>query len=376
MESTEYLVVGAGLAGAATAWQLARQGYEVQVVERDRPASAEGSSHGSARIFRFAYTDELYVRLAQRAKTGWDELSELAGQELVSSCGAVDYGEVRDPVQLADVLRRCGVEHELFSAEEACQRWPQFAFDTPVLWQPGAGVIDAESAVLAMLDQAQLHGARLHTGWTLERLERSTDGFVATSVAGQHITARRVIVAAGGWLPYLLPGLPLPEHFRAALPEFQVRQEQAYHFRFRDPQRQWPTFIHLRSGWECYGLPGGRDSGFAGLKVAEFNGGKIIQSAAAQDGIVDPGNRAAVVDYVAQNIPGVEPVPYAETTCLFTNTPTEDFVIDEVDGLTILSACSGHGAKFAPVLGELAAAVASGTGSTHERFRPSRTAGS
>jgi len=76
-----------------------------------------------------------------------------------------------------------------------------------------------------------------------------------------------------------------------------------------------------------------------------------------------------VVDYVRRFLPGLAPEPYAETTCLFTNTPTEDFVIDGVDGVTVLSACSGHGAKFAPLLGELAADVVLGTASMPAQLR-------
>ncbi|MFP3637366.1 hypothetical protein SB677_21675, partial [Bacillus sp. SIMBA_033] len=78
--------------------------------------------------------------------------------------------------------------------------------------------------------------------------------------------------------------------------------------------------------------------------------GKILPSAAAQDGIIDPANRRGVIEYVEQYLPGLIPEPYAETTCLFTNTPTEDFILDRADGITLLSPCSGHGAKFAPLI--------------------------
>jgi sarcosine oxidase len=89
---------------------------------------------------------------------------------------------------------------------------------------------------------------------------------------------------------------------------------------------------------------------------------------------VDPANRTRVVDYVRRLLPGLDPEPYAETTCLFTNTPTEDFIIDRVDGLTILSPCSGHGAKFAPLIGQWAADLASGAANVPLRFRTATTA--
>jgi sarcosine oxidase len=126
---------------------------------------------------------------------------------------------------------------------------------------------------------------------------------------------------------------------------------------------------------QVYALPGGRDAGFGGQKVAEYNGGRRLRSAAGQSGMIDPANRARVVEHVRRYLPGLVPEPYAETTCLFTNTPTEDFVIDGVDGVTVVSPCSGHGAKFAPLLGELGADVATGSGTAPEQFRVRAGAG-
>ncbi|WP_028275141.1 FAD-dependent oxidoreductase [Arthrobacter sp. I3] len=370
-ESSEYVVIGAGLAGAATAWQLAARGHDVTILERTVPASHDGSSHGSARIFRYAYPDEFYTKAVIESKFLWDELDRASGLELITPFGAVDYGPERQPEHLARVLAAAGVEHELLSAAEARARWPHIAFDTSVLWHPGAGVIDAERSVNAMIDQAVTHGARLLTGWNVTSVDKRDSGYRVSSETGEEIDAGNVIVSAGGWLPGLLERLGLPAGFLAGLPEITVRQEQAYHFRYPESSggEPWPTFIHKSAEIQTYGLPGGRDAGFAGQKVAEYNGGKFIPSAAAQTGTVDPENRRRVVDYVQKYLPGLDPEPYAETTCLFTNTPTEDFLIDRADGLTVLSPCSGHGAKFAPLIGQWAADLATGTGEVPARFR-------
>lgn len=87
MESTEYAVIGAGLAGASTAWHLAARGHEVAVLERSTPANDAGSSHGSARIFRYAYPDQFYTRLVQRSEDGWAELARLGGRQLITTPG-------------------------------------------------------------------------------------------------------------------------------------------------------------------------------------------------------------------------------------------------------------------------------------------------
>lgn len=373
-DSSDYVVVGAGLAGAATAWQLAARGHQVTLLERDIPAAHDGSSHGSARIFRYAYPDPFYTRAVLDSKALWDGLALDAGTELITPFGAVDYGPTRQPAVLAGVLAAAGIEHELLNAKEACQRWPQTAFDTEVLWHPGAGVIDAETSVNSMVALAVQHGAQVRTGWSLDRVERLDSrrgGYRLFSATGETLDAGNVVISAGGWLPGLLQSLALPAGFLAALPEFTVRQEQAFHFRYRDESSgaTWPTFIHKTPAIQAYGLPGGRDAGFAGQKVAEYNGGARIPSAAAQTGTVDPANRDRVVDYVRRYLPGLDPEPYAETTCLFTNTPNEDFVIERADNLTILSPCSGHGAKFAPLIGQWAADLVTGSGTVPDRFR-------
>lgn len=371
-DSSHYVVVGAGLAGAATAWQLASRGHQVTLLERNVPASHDASSHGSARIFRYAYPEHFYTRAVVESKALWDGLVAATGTRLISPFGAVDYGSERNPRLLASVLADEGIEHELLSASEARTRWPQIGFDTEVLWHPGAGVIDAETAVNAIVGLAVGNGARLLTDWSLRSIERNGSGYRLTSTSGETLDAGNVVVSPGGWLPRLLGSLSLPDAFLAGLPDITVRQEQAFHFRYIDhgSAGRWPTFIHKAADIQAYGLPGGRDAGFAGQKVAEYNGGPLIPSAAEQTGVVDPANRERVADYVRRYLPGLDPEPYAETTCLFTNTPNEDFLIDRVDNITILSPCSGHGAKFAPLIGQWAADLATGSRGVPDRFRP------
>jgi sarcosine oxidase len=275
------------------------------------------------------------------------------------------------------VFERIGIDHELLTAAEASTRWPRFRFDdddTGVLWHRAAGVVDAESAVSAMLRLARAEGARVESRWPVASVERAGAGHRVVGSDGRTEEAEKIVVTAGGWLPDLLGGLSLPEAFLAAFPPLQVMQENAFHFPYREaPDEAWPTFIHETSAMLVYGLPGGRDAdlpdGRAGQKVAQYNGGRPIRGAAAQNGEIDPANRERITAYVRRTLPGVVPEPYAETTCLFTNTPTEDFVVDGAGGITVASACSGHGAKFAPLLGRIIAESASGERAAPQRFR-------
>ena len=244
-----------------------------------------------------------------------------------------------------------------------------------MLWHPGAGVIDAETAV-------QNHGfpRRRSTGRSCrrngrsDRIEPTATGYLVVSATGEQISTSNVVVSVGGWLPRLLDALALPAEFRRRVPRSAGPAGTGLSLPAtaqisRRTGTDWPTFIHKSPQIQTYGLPGGRDADFRGQKLAEYNGGRILPSAADQDGQIDPANRARIVDYVTRYLPGLVPEPYAETTCLFTNTPSEDFIIDRSDGITLLSPCSGHGAKFAPLIGQLAADLATGKQAAPERFR-------
>lgn len=363
-------IIGAGLAGAAAARSLARRGRDVVLLERTTPANALGSSHGSARIFRYTYPDPFYTSLVGEARRGWDELESAIGRQLISDAGALDYGARRDPAILAAILTDQGIAHELLPEHAASQRWPGFVFDGPVLWHEAAGVIDAEESVSALVTLAVQDGAKLRTDWVAAGVVRDGASYVVESESGDTISASQVVVAAGGWLPSLLDRLALPGDAVDRFPALQVRQEQALHFAYRDPHADWPTFINKREDIQVYGLPGGRDAHFRGQKVAEYNGGPVIGSALEHERVIDAARRERVVEYVARSLPGLVPEPYAETTCLFTNAPDDEFIIDRIEGVTILSPCSGHGAKFAPLLGELAARLVMDEDSGVPRFRP------
>lgn len=378
-ETASYAVIGAGLSGASAAWRLAQSGAEVILLERDVPASHLGSSHGSARIFRYAYHDPFYVDLVVQAQHGWAELETASGVHLITPSGALDCGIVRDPRGLAHALEMNDIEHELLTAGDAKARWSQLNFDSDVLWHPSAGIIDAELAVETMVGLARAAGAEVRLGWEAASVRHAESGYLVTSDNGDTVHAEQVIVAAGGWLPALLGGLDLPGGFVDALPQFEVRQENAFHFLYRDARdcgvtplgaaASWPTFIYKGEDIQTYSLPGGRDAQFRGQKVAEYNGGRVIPSARDQNGQIDPANRGRVVDFVERFTPGLLTTPYAESTCLFTNVPSDDMIIDRVEGITILSPCSGQGAKFAPLLGELVLDLVSGSQRASDRFR-------
>lgn len=349
----DVIVVGAGLMGAGAAWSLSRRGRSVLLVEQFGPGHANGSSHGSARIVRRAYSDALYVRLSGRAFELWRELEQQSGASIVRTLGGIDHGAARDVDGVAEQLAAVGVPYELLPADEAERRWPGMRFAGRVVFQPQAGTIDAALAVEAFVAQAVSNGAEALYDTTVGRLVPGEDSGAVELASGERVEARVVVAAAGAWLEPLLGELPSAAWGR--LPQLKVTQQQIFHFpRLDRAAALWPSVIH-QGAEPVYHLAGGRDGGpHEDRKIAEHRHGTQT-TAALRSGEVDPGSRARVVEYVKRWLPGLDPRPGREATCLYTSTPSEDFMLDRVGSLVLCSACSGHGAKFAPLIGELVA---------------------
>jgi sarcosine oxidase len=374
----DLIVVGAGLAGSATAWAASARGMSVIVLEAFGPGHRRGSSHGSARIFRRAYPDPLYVRLAGQAEPLWRRLEAEAGETLLQLTGGVDFGPLRDPVIMHEVLISCGVPVELIAPDEAAERWPVISFDPPVgpvMFHADAGVLDPDRAVAAMLRLAAARGVDVRFDTPVTHLESTAggDGALVRTDSGT-FTAPVAVVAAGAWLAPLLGDL-------VRLPLLTVTQEQAFHFAPRatgtggapsaarpygeDP---WPIFIYRDAASTFYGLPAGRDGEVPGaVKLGEHHAGPPT-TAASRDGVVDPVGRARAIAFAASRLPGLDPHPVGEITCLYTTIVGEDFILDRHGPFVIASPCSGHGAKFAPLLGEIITGLAAGHPSPDPRF--------
>ena len=359
MTSTvDVVVVGAGLMGAATAWELTRRGRSVALVEAFEPGHTRGSSHGSSRIFRRAYPDPLYVRMTGRARELWRELELDSRADLLTETGGLDHGRHRDPAGMAAGLRAEGVPCEVLAAAEAAERWPHLRFDGPALYHPEAGVVDADATVAACVARAAARGALVVTGTRVLGVDDLGDR-ARVRTTGPELVADSVVVAAGAWLPGLDLGITLPA--------MRVTQQQVFHFRQRDPRLRWPIFVH-KHDLQTFGLPSGSDGGaLPAMKVAQHDGGSPT-TAEERSGTVDPVARARVVSHVERWLPGLAPEPVAEASCLYTTTPNEDFVLDRVGPIVVVSPCSGHGAKFTPLIGSLAADLALGLAEAHPRF--------
>ena len=346
MEKVDVAVVGAGVVGLSAAWRLALTGRRVVVFERFRLGHDRGSSHGPTRIFRFAYDDPVYVRLAQRALPLWRELEGVAGEQLLSITGGFDAGDPRYLDRCEGALRTCGARVEILTPAARRERFPWFeAEDEPTLYSPDTGVIAAEAVLGALATAARGAGGEIIDGTPIQNLEMSGGGvrFIAGT---EEITARRCVVSAGAWVADLLSpvGINVP---------VRVTREQVFYFRAASPI---VPFIH-RGAIARYGVPA--FGGAPGVKIAEHMTGTET-SADGRSFDRDAEGAERVGRYVRTTLPSFDPEPLASETCLYTTTPDEGFIFEAGGPLVIASACSGHGFKFGPVVGELIASMITG----------------
>ena len=161
-EQADVVVIGAGLAGSAAAWALAGRGRSVVLLEAFHPGHRHGSSHGSARIFRRAYPDPLYVRLTGQAQVLWRRLADEAGEEFVTTTGAVDYGPAREQEKMYEILTGFGVPAELMDGRGGGRTDGLASRSAPTrsCSDPDGGVIDPERAMAAMRALAAARAAR------------------------------------------------------------------------------------------------------------------------------------------------------------------------------------------------------------------------
>ena len=356
-ERVDFAVIGGGAMGSAAAWQLARRGREVALLERFDPGHANGASHGPSRNFNVAYDREPYLGLLTEATRLWEELESESGAHLLDRVGMVTHGGTGEYPELAAGLA-AGIPGRVISPGEAGERFPGLRFQTPVLWNETGGRLNADAAVAALQRAAAARGAVVRHRSRVTALEPRGDR-VLIATEGGSLEASVAIVALGAWTSKLLAGL-------VPLPPFVVTQEQPAHFALRsdgaDASRSWPGFNHRPrpSGDEWWLTPiyGMYTPGF-GVK-AGWHGSGPVTDPDARTFQPELAQLEALRRYAAEWLPGADPDRFEPISCTYTTTPDHDFVLDRVGRIVVAAGFSGHGFKFTPAIGRLLADVATG----------------
>ncbi|HEX2088725.1 MAG TPA: FAD-dependent oxidoreductase [Actinomycetota bacterium] len=342
MRDAEFAVVGAGVMGAATAWALATRGAQVVLLEQFEIGHTRGSSHGRSRVFRFSYENPLYVRMAMDSLPLWRKIEAESGRPLLTIHGSLDFDG--DLTRNVSALEQCGASFEILGVEEATGRFPMIALpgEDRALFQGDAGIVAADAAVTAFVEAGRRSGVELLERTPVVGIE-SNDRGATIRTQGETYRVRRAVVTAGAWVRPLLARAGID------VPVVPTRETVAY-FGHED-EMSLPILVDRGSPF-VYALP---DPGH-GIKAGAHHTGPPTDP--NDEGTVSTEIVDLLAEWVARHYPGAERRPHQTQTCLYTNTANERFILERHGPVVVGSACSGHGFKFAPLIGEKLAELA------------------
>jgi len=354
----DVVVVGLGSMGAMALWRLSRRpGVRILGVDQFGIGHAHGAAAGESRLFRTAYHEGSgYVPMLLRARELWCELGAEARQRLLLEVGTLSIGRAGDP-SMSSVLESVhehSLPHEVVSGTELSERWPQHAVGPDHLGVLDllGGALRPEAAVVAAVDQAVRRGATVATGEEVVAVTPQGDGTVVVVTDRRELRATAVVVSAGAWSARLDP---------AVAARTQVWPLLLTWFLPTDPRAfdadKFPTFIRDEPGTHLFGAPS--LDGYT-VKVSPARILHPVSSVSELPTTVDPDVLSEVGRNARRFFPALhpEPVRYSVHPDAFTPDKVPIVERNSEGNVITLAGFSGHGFKFAPVVGEMAAELA------------------
>jgi len=348
------IVLGVGGMGSAAVYHLARRGVRVIGIEQFDIPHDRGSSHGISRIIRLAYWEHPdYVPLVRHAYDLWRDLEHAVGEKLLWVTGSIDGG-LADSRTIQGALSACrthSLAHEFFDAAALSRRFPGIRLpdDHVAVFQPEGGFLLAERCVVAHATAARALGAVVRTREHV--LEWSVgSGHVEVKTDRDRYEAARLVITAGPWLPTIVPALAsrLTVERQVVLWTWPLRPELFTPDRF-------PVFYVDTPRGGFYGFPLDPERGF---KIGKYHHRRERTDPTSVDRTCHPEDEATLRDGISEYFPDANGPAASASTCLFTNTPDEHFIIGRAPGqpeVVIAGGFSGHGFKFCSVVGQIVA---------------------
>ncbi len=358
--TNDVAVIGAGVFGAWTAYQLRQAGKRVVLIDAYGAGNSRSSSGDESRIIRMGYgADEIYTRSAMRSLKLWQELFARVDQPLFHQTGVLWLAQQGDPypVKTAETLRKLGVPFDSLNVAEVRRRYPQIGLER-ISWavlEPKSGVLFARRAVQAVTFAAIKTGVEYFQD-AVETPAGSGSLNEITTASGRRVSAGNYVFACGPWLPKIFPDL--------LAGRIHSTRQEVFYFGTLAGSRSFlaaelPTWIDFKD--EAYGLP---DLEGRGVKIAIDRHGPAFDPDAGNRVVTDEGLTEAR-QCLARRLPALKYAPVIEArVCQYENTSNGDFLIDrhpEFDNVWLVGGGSGHGFKHGPVVGEYVTARIAGS---------------
>lgn len=351
----DLIIIGLGAMGSAAAWSAVQRGKRVLGIEQYPLVHDHGSSHGQSRIIREVYYEHpAYVPLVKDAFQLWEKLEQRTQQSLMTRACCANIGTssseiIKGTLSAAKVHQ---LDHEVWSAKELRLNFPvlQVSDEYCAVVEKQAGWLAVERCVRAMLDLASQSGAELHCeeqvlAWHSKPRNIEVETSQATYYADQ------LIITSGPWASGLLASLQLPLRIMRQV-QMWFRPPGSLQKQFSTPQ--FPIFILDSAEGSFYGLPS--DAGL-GVKVAQHYGAPELFQPSDIDRKLHPEDLSPVRQFLSNHLPTLAQAELSQhAVCIYTLSPDRHFIIDlHPDDSRVALACgfSGHGFKFAPVVGEM-----------------------
>ncbi len=354
----DVIVIGVGGMGSAALFELARRGRRVLGLEQFEPGHDRGSSHGQTRIIRTAYYEHpAYVPLVRRAFERWYDLEQRQGRHLLTECGLLSVG--LPDTEVIRGVRASAAEHRLpveaLSADDLRRRFPQFRFGHEYvgLLEQSAGFLYVEECVLAHVREAQNLGAVVRTREPVLSWQADQGGVTVRTHTG-HYSAAKLVITAGPWAGRLLA---------AWGNRLTVMRQVVLWCGTRDDRQfrrsVFPLFVAETPGGIFYGFP--VLDAAEGMKTAQHYGAPELRDPEEIDRTIRPQDEETIRRFHREHLPAVDGPVRRASVCIYTLTPDRHFLIDlhpEHPNVVLAAGFSGHGFKFASVVGEILADLA------------------
>ncbi|HXF41355.1 MAG TPA: N-methyl-L-tryptophan oxidase [Blastocatellia bacterium] len=354
MRNFDVAIVGAGVMGAAAACELAREGLSVALIDQSALPNPRAASVDHSKVFRFAYPDPFYVRLAMDSLKRWCALEEETGTPLLTQTGALLIGKRRPSFETEcyEAMLNSGCEAEMLDHEQVAARFPQFnahAFEFGV-FDPSGAITHAEIALRALIELARRRGVRILENTRVIDVRNTASRVVVACDSASDIECERAMIASGPWSRKLLPFLA--DRLTTTRQELVYFEPAAEISRSFEPSA-FPIFLELESGF--YGFPIHHNGS---MKIANHLKGAVVDPDALHDE-VDDSFIGSCRTFFNEFIPALADARVRETrVCIYNNTPDDDFIIDwhpTLEGVLVVTGFSGHGFKFGPAVGRIGA---------------------